>query len=283
VIVPPASWSARRDGETVIFTAPGAAPANVILYDERLRPLDSVVELIKAAPPPAGFVPVRVGPIQEVVTREGEYGALVFIEGRMHDSFADLAFGFVILDDFYSRVRGIAIAPAIQPQFRSTIAELVIGDAHILGRARRRRFRYEPPAGWTEQRSLFESRWLAPDYPRDPRTIVVGPALPKVSGLADAILTGVLAGADPAQVLRGPYRPLLISDQLHGKQWQLRSRNVDTDVVILEDDSFVYCVRLDTSAPSANDEILDALVMSIRPIPPAATPSSSNPFAHWMD
>ncbi len=281
MLVPPAHWSSRRLGETLILTSPGGG---TVAYDERVRPIDSIVELVKAAPPPAGFVPVRAGPIQELVTREGEYGALMYVEGRVHDSPAELAFGFVVLDDFYSRTLGVVKDPDQFQSFRAAFVELIVGDAHMLGRVRRRRFRYTPPASWTERRSLFVSRWLAPAPSLDPRTIVVGPALPKAAGLREVILAGLFEGADPAEVLRGPSIPVSTAHGLSGERWQLGFGAVETDVVLLEDDCFLYPVRLDTRIDGpAGGEVLHDLVESIRPIPQPAEQSMATPFGHWTE
>ena len=284
MITPPQGWTVERAGETVILTAPGAAAAGVIHYDERLRPIAGVLDLIKAAPPPEGFAPERAPPIQRIVTCEGEYGALLHVEGRMYDRPAEIALGFVLLDDFYARVRGVVVDPDRFDAFRAAVADLLSGDAHLLGRVRRRRVQFTPPPGWSEHRGLFESRLRPPDAPADPRAIVVGPALPKVPGLGEAILAGVLAGADPADALRGPYVPVATAHGLHGKRWPLRSAASRTDVVILEDASFVYCVRLDAGvAAPASEDVLHAVVESILPIPRTAEAPPTALFGHWFE
>jgi hypothetical protein len=282
VLVAPPGWTAQRSSESLILLPPQGGDADAIRYDERLRPIASVIDLIKTAVPPPGFEPLRADPIQEVVTYEGEYGALVFIEGRMHGATADIAIGFVLLDDYYARIFGIAIDPVLLQRLRAIVAELVVHDTHVLGRLRRRRVRYTPPAGWTAQQALFEARWR-PAAADDPRSILVGPALPKQQGLTNAILAEALAGAKPEDVLRGPYVPLATAHGLHGRRWLLRANGIDSDVVILEDDSFVYCARLDTKtgAPAQHD-VLGPLVDSIQPIP-LPRPSPTTPFANWAE
>ncbi len=283
MVIAPPGWSSQRSGDSRIFLPPQGGDAGAIRYDDRLRPLASGVELSKAAPPPPGFEPLRADAIQEVVTREGEFGVLAFIEGRMNGAPADLALGFVLLDDYYARVYGIATAPELLPRLRAIVAELVVHDTHALGYLRRRRYRYRPPAGWTVEQGLFEARWR-PASAEDPRAILVGPALPKTPGLADAILADALGGASPADVLRGPYVALQTPNGLHGRRWPLRANGIDSDVAILEDDAFVYTVRLDAkSGVPREPDVLAPLLDSIQPIPKPAPEPAGTPFANWAE
>jgi hypothetical protein len=267
----------------LIFAPPNGGAGGVIRYDERLRPIASVIDLIKAAPPPPGFEPLHAEPIQELVTHEGEFGALVFIEGRLNGARANLALGFVLLDDYYARIYGIATDAELLVRLRAIVSELVVHDTHVLGRLRRRRVRYAPPAGWMPQQSLFEARWR-PAAADDLRSILVGPALPKQMGLADAILAEALAGANPIDVVRAPYVPLETAHGLQGKRWLLRANGIDNDIVILEDDSFVYCARLDTKTGEPPKlDVLAPLVDSIERIPRPSNDLPSTLFAYWSD
>ena len=268
----------------LIFAPPSGDAGGVIRYDERLRPIASVIDLIKASPPPPGFEPKYADPIQEVVTHEGEYAALAFVEGRMNGAPANLALGFVLLDDYYARVYGVATDAAVLAQIRPIVTELVVHDTHVLGWRRRRRVRYAPPDGWIPQQGLFEARW-SPAAKADPRTILVGPALPKQLGLADAILAEALGGANPVDVVRAPYVPLATAHGLDGKRWLLRANGIDSDIVILEDESFVYCARLDTETtdePTKHD-VLGPLVDSIQRIPTPSNAELSAMFAYLAD
>jgi hypothetical protein len=283
VVVRPAHWSSQRVGDTLILAPPSGGAGGVIRYDERVRPIASVIDLIKAAPPPPGFEPLHADPIQEVVTHEGEFGVLAFIEGRINGAPAALALGFVLLDDYYARVYGIATDAELLVRLRAIVADLVVHDTHVLGRLRRRRVRYDPPSGWTPQQGLFEARWR-PAAADDIRSIVVGPALPKQHGLAEAILAEALAGANPVDVVRAPYVPLETAHGLYGKRWLLHANGIDNDIVILEDDSFVYCARLDTSAGEpAKPDVLGPLVDSIQRIPKPSNAEPSTLFAYWGD
>jgi hypothetical protein len=277
LIVAPSDWTRQWRGETLVITAPQGA--GIVVYDERVRPVGSVLDLIKAAPPPNGFAPATIGPIREIVTHEGEYGARVDVEGRLEDKPATLCFGFVVFEDFYSRTLGLITEPA--SSFRTTFDELVRGDTHILGASRRRRFRYDPPAGWREARRLFESTWFDP---RSTRSLHVGPAIPNARGLADTILAGVLGGGDPAERIRAPGSSLFTTHGLTGMWWRLRFADRDSDIVILEDDRFTYCARLDVrDAATAADDVLATVVDSIRPIPRTSEATSTAPFMHWAD
>ena len=90
MVVAPRHWLAQRRGNTLTFTAPSGERAGFIAYDERLRPLGSAIELVKADPPPSNFVPHRASPIEDVVTREGEYGAVVFRPKQVEQSQPDM-------------------------------------------------------------------------------------------------------------------------------------------------------------------------------------------------
>ena len=277
MIIAPSTWTRQWRGETLVVTAPEGA--GIVMYDERVRPVASVIDLIKATPPPLGFAPATIGPIREIVTREGEFGARVDVEGRLDGAPATLCFGFVVFEDFYARTLGL-VADRVA-SFRTTFDQLVLGDTHILGASRRRRFRYDPPQGWREARRLFESTWFDPE---STRSLHVGPALPKTHGLPDAILAGALAGGDPAERVRAPSLPLITARGLSGMRWRLRFADRDSDVVILEDDRFTYCARLDVrDASIAAADVLATLVDSIRPIPRMAEPSTTTAFMHWAD
>jgi hypothetical protein len=290
VIVPPRGWRSEEVGEKVKLTSPDGVAAGAFSYRERMRPVRSVLDLIRAGPPPPGFTVTRTEPIREVVTGEGESGAIAFAEGRIGGAPALLGFGFVFLDDFHSSLRGVVLEPDRFERFRATLEALVVGDAHMLGRVRRRHFRYAAPAGWTERGGLFVSRWLAPGHPTDPRAITVGPALPRAPGLSDAILGGVLGDADPARAVRAPRRSISTARGLHGDHWHLELGRADAPieahVVILRDVDFVYGVRLDTRPPVPPElDLLDALLESIRPVPPVAgaAPERSDVLRHWAD
>ena len=85
MIIAPPDWARHWRGETLVLVAPEGERAGTVLYNERVRPVASVLDLIKTAPPPNGFAPAAMGPIREIVTREGEYGARLDIEGRVDD------------------------------------------------------------------------------------------------------------------------------------------------------------------------------------------------------
>ena len=88
----------------------------------------------------------------------------------------------------------------------------------------------------------------------------VGAAIPRPSSLPDEILAEMLRGAEPTGALRAPKLPVISARRLTGIRWCTSFASRESEVVIVEDDRFTYCARLEvrdaTNAPG--DLLFDA-------------------------
>jgi hypothetical protein len=283
MIAPPPGWSVRRCEESLLLVPPGGPAAGAIRYVERLRPLRRAVELVRAAPAPAGFVETRLSPPERLVTAEGEHAALVISEGTIGAVPVERPFGFVFGDDFYARFAGVAVGGENFARIRAMVRALTIADTHDLG-VRRRRYVYAPPRDWHGLARLFEATWYPRDYPATRASITVCPAVPAQPGLAGALLHAVLAtGRSPIAAPVG----VVAREGLDGQLWRLRGDGVETDVALLEDARYVYALRLDAAlgAGAARARFAE-VVASVEPVPAIARRSAAAvgmTLSHWSE
>ncbi|MGE5186492.1 MAG: hypothetical protein ACM31C_30760 [Acidobacteriota bacterium] len=258
MITPPPGWTIERTRDGLLIAPPGQGERAILRYRERLRPVRPALELVAAAPRPADFVATQTTAPKRLVTIEGEHAALVTIEGTHAGAPAVLAYGYVFLDDHYAALEGV-----VPPELVATVEQLVVGDVHLLGRVRRRKFMYAAPPGWTVEGDAFEARWAPPD---GSARILVNPALPRTPGLVAQIVDKLAAGAV------APSR-IVTRSGLEGEHYQL----ADTDLYFLADADFLYSVRGDRARDAAA-----ALVDSIEPVPrPAGAGGDALKF--WAD
>ena len=215
--------------------------------------------------------------IEDRVTREGEHAAIMeLVEGERR-----CTFGITYGDHFYRIVVGrtddAARAPSIAEAARRFTLELSLGLASL----RRRRFRYTPPPGWSAvSRHGLITEWFAPGFPTDRALLTVMSARPFMdtpSSATERNLHEMTWGGYQRETLEGP-AVVLVSDHLQGVAWKLVGAWSDgarthTDVVILNDGTFVYVLRLDHDGSRTEEHraTFDAVVRSIRPIPTAHT------------
>ena len=264
----PAGWSVRRCEDSLLLLPPAGAEVGAVRYVERLRPLGRAVDLVRAAPAPQGFHETRLGRPERLITAEGEHAAFVVSEGTIAGVLVERPFGFVFGDDFCSRIAGVALGPAGFAPMRAAVRDLTLADRHELG-VRRRRFVYAPPPGWHGLAGLFDATWYPRDYPAARAAITVCPAVPAQDGLCAALLDAVLAGRPLAEMQAGAVVQVSTRAGLTGLRWRLRrSAELETEVVLLEDATYVYAMRLDAAAGfAAARAAFDAVVASVEPLP----------------
>jgi hypothetical protein len=262
VITPPPGWTTERLNEGgMLLCPPEGAERALVRYVERRRPIGRAIDLALAGPTPTGFVAGETSAPKRLVTAEGEHAAFVTRTGTLAGRGYVLVYGYVFLDDYFSSLEGIAV-----PELVATCEELVLGDVHLLGRVRRRRFNYQPPHHWIASADIFETRWLPPDAPENPASIWVNPALPLVPGM----VRGILDKLDVAE--QTPER----FTTKHGLPGERYTRG-DTLLFFLIDQDFLYSVRAD-HAPYDGQDLVD----SIEPVPRAQRASGEG-LHYWAD
>jgi hypothetical protein len=261
VITPPPGWTVERADEGLLLCPPEGAERALLRYVERRRPIRRAIDLAVAGPTPSGFVVETTSAPKRLVTAEGEYAALVTRTGTLAGRGYHLVYGYVFLDDYFSSLEGMCV-----PELVAAVEELVLGDVHLLGRVRRRRFNYSPPPGWVAEAGIFETRWLSPDAPANPAAIWVNPALPLVPGLVRNMLDKLDIAAQTPELFTTKHG-LAAERFTHG----------DSYFWFASDQDFLYSVRGE-SAPYEGH----ALVDSIEPIP-RVSQASGEGLQHWID
>src|SRR5215470_6355681 len=164
----PRGWKLERGGGRRVLVPPHGGS---IAIDEGLRPVGTVCELVRKLDLPRDFS--LEDSVEDVVTSEGEYGALA----RGRAGRATFSFGFVFLDESYVRLIGVAPEGA-GIDIAGPVREILLATRAHLGNPRRRRFRCQPPPGWQPVDGGDERTWLPPGYPRPCSSITVLPAIP---------------------------------------------------------------------------------------------------------
>ena len=278
MIAPPAGWTVTPCEGGLALVPAGGPALGVFRYLERLRPVRPVSALVADVRDPAGWHETSRTAIERLVTREGEYGAFVACTGLIDETRCERTFGFVFGDDHVARLTAICFQPDAFASFRELVRHFVVGDAQLLG-VRRRRYLYQPPAGWQPLASLFHTTWIAPGHPKIPASILVMPAVPRLPGLKEGLVIDAAGIADPTDMFLEPPRELPPREGLRIDLFRLRG---DISLVVLEDDRFTYAVRGD----GADLAPLMALVDSIEPIPRPGEidlPALGKTMTHWTE
>lgn len=258
MITPPAGWTVERQGDGILLAPPEGPERALLRYIERRRPNQRAIDLARAGPVPTGFIMGETSAPKRLVTAEGEHAALVVRTGTLHNSAYALVYGYVFLDDYFSSLEGMCV-----PELVATVEEMLLGDVHLLGRVRRRRFNYAPPPGWEVDADLFETRWRGPDRES---CIYVNPALPLLPGL----VRGILDRFGAAHIT--PER-FTTRNGLAAEHYVIG----DTHLFFCIDQDFLYSVRADRYVDEGR-----ALVDSIEPVP-RAQQASGEGLHYWAD
>jgi hypothetical protein len=263
VITPPPGWTVERAGDGILLCPPEGAERALLRYVERRRPNQRAIDLAEAGPVPTGFMidATDAPKPKRLVTAEGEHAALVTRIGSLAGHGYVLVYGYVFLDDYFSSLEGMCV-----PELVATVEELVLGDVHLLGRVRRRRFNYSPPPGWKPTADLFETRWSPPGAIDGSACIFVNPALPLLPGL----VRGILDRFNAAHITPARF---VTKHGLPGEHYAVG----DLHLFFLIDQDFLYSVRADLDAEEGR-----ALVESIEPVPRTQRASGEG-LHYWAD
>ena len=241
-------------------------------------------------PLPAGAFIRRVSEPETFVTAEGEYGSIVIAAVGHENKVVHRAVAVVFGDDFYSLIVGQTAHAELADPFTRQVVDLARRDTHMLG-VRRRRFRFDPPPGWDGfVAGLFHAHYHPPDFPTDPSSMIVHPALPlEMVARNRRDMPGMIVGdarQDDTEV------PLQTRMGLTGHWYRLKQSASPlecVEVVLLEDQRYLYPLILRTTAAKRHEHAkrLQALVQSVEPIPLPASwfrPTvSSGRVPQWLN
>lgn len=265
----PPGWTAEPRADHYILRTSGTdSEAGAIRYYERLRPLrrmgDVVAGRLRAA---ADFLVTHTGPLVELITEEGEFAALVILDGQWRGHRAQRAFGVTFGDDFYALTESVCIASSQFERFGAVVRELILGDAHGIYE-RRRRFRYTPPLTWQPLVRGLETDWIPHDFPNEWAMLTVFPA--------DPLRQGPPRRRQPLDVADELGRETISTGTLTGDVvWSTgmrQQRQTLRAVVNLSDGRYQYCMELLSMTPEAWPQHRDCLAgcwQSITPLPAA--------------
>jgi len=300
MIDPIPGWAWELGGEGITLVPPEGAACGAIRYVERVRPLQRIIDIARPADLPSAVGFKAVGPPERVITREGEYGAILTVEGTLPAGPVRRTVGCVYGDDFYSKIVGVALRPDQFDRFAATVRALVETDAHVLG-VRRRRCVYRPPKGWhgLNRGSFFHAQWYPPEFPKDASEMVIYPAWPTLpEGAADAVNRMVGLQMRPGSGLtleevQGP-EEVKAESGLTGVHWQLVVRRgpeirFTRDLFVLEDGRFIYPLHVDSfeAQRQRNRALLEEVMRSVQPIPtPGSAPTDAQhalAMSYWVE
>lgn len=257
MITVPEGWTTllHVDGLTAI---PPQGPAAALLrYTERLRPLARAADVLAdRLASHRRFKPTQASTIERLVTVEGEYAAFVTVPGTLDGQAAQYSLGLVFGDDFYARIEGFCVQPAIQDAFTQAARQLTQGDRHLLG-IRRRRPSYANN-GWRAIARGFLTDWLCEDYPRVNAMATVYPAVPVSAGVATKAWVAARAARVGTPVPDNGWQPVAVREGITGS---LRGQLVEArgvvegverlfSMVLLEDSRYAYAAELLSLSPT---------------------------------
>jgi hypothetical protein len=288
------SWQLRHDA---IWTAPPEGKAaGIIRYIERARPLARVRDVVKTLERDHRFRIVRTSQPERVITREGEYGAIVTVDGLLLEAPVQRTVAMVFLDDYYSLIDGLSLQTAHNVRVADQVRNLALNDAHWLGTLRRRRFYYVPPPGWEGVAGLLHAFWFPRDYPANPSMLRVLPALPVYRGsqgfIEDLAYDQLASGPGFALETKSEARPIVTASRIPGSAWDGLGTQGGAasyrDISILEDGQFAYAVTLESPPERREDNLvlLRKVIESIESIPTVGqvvTQESEKSMGHWVE
>ncbi len=260
------SWEPRRQG---ILLAPPDRESGTLLYAERVRPIRTIRAILRTLDPSSH--PLRLVGVEPTATDEGEHAVIATLADDAHHT---RTVGVVYGDDFYSLCVGTPAAPDHAALFEAKVRECVARDAHGLG-VRRRRFVYDPPAGWQGLlEGPFHAAWYPPDFPSNRSRLSVYPAMPSTNTVpTSALLAMMLESADLRERrvcdvttpsgLSGTWEAVTLQ---HPDGSALRH-----DFITFDDRRYFYALVFEAPGPRYTEQlpVLEGVIRSIQPIPHA--------------
>ncbi|MGE0400144.1 MAG: hypothetical protein AB7T06_25740 [Kofleriaceae bacterium] len=296
MIARPAGWLAVPGVRTQTLVAPEGPDAAGIRYTERARPLRRMRDIIADwQRRKAKVTDMVVGPIERLVTVEGEHAAFVTIDGAFDARRVQASLGVVFGDDFFALLEGFALRAELFSAIAAKVRELTIADRHMLGH-RRRRYEHASPEGWQAIVRGYTTDWIAPGYPLRSGMMVTYAATP-VEPSDEVVVAALVAraierGFGPERAattkeietttgLAGVISEAIVSG--HGGR-VLRS------FVTLTEGRYLYScellARTEAEWPAHQDafaRLWRSIVPIPRPPPTAVTSASAGLFEFWAD
>lgn len=274
-------WQRRYSGDITLFIHPNGPAAAAVHYQERLRPLQRMRDLVDLALSRRPMFRVdQALPVERILTTEGEYAAHAVLRGQIEGRPAECHVGAVFGDDFQSLLQGVVTQPSLFADFHRDLRALISQDSLGLGR-RRRRFVYAPPPGWQGLPRSFSTEWFPPDFPRDPSSITVFPANPALLPPAELLQQLIQAEQQVGQVTLTALPKPDVAPSLLAAQQRVGGRSEKgvpffRQWAALADAHYCYIVQLESlqaDGLSRHERAFWALLRSIEPLPAPEAPA----------
>jgi hypothetical protein len=292
------SWQMRYLADGIGLFPPEGVGQGGLRIREYQRPLQSartIIERALAALPTESLVK---GPIQRITTCEGEYAALQISTGTTRGERFLRALGVVFGDDHYVLVDGGTTVADKFDFFIKGVRDLTYFYSLGLGHRRRRRFMYTPPAGFVGYPRGLCTLWHRSDYPRTHESITVWPAWPSDEPATQAVkqILNEMAWTGYSLLHQSDPVPVFSDHGLAGSHVRLEGSEpgqgpAKCDVVVLQDDRFVYVLRHSHPLAAPTGDLADArgglhevfagMVRSAQPIPLPEPTLRSDALLDW--
>lgn len=274
MIEAPAGW--RQSFGAHVTTLYPPTGGGRIRYHEHLPPRGLLATVRALLPDDPSYRTEIIGKSLPIVTEEGEYGVIVPTRGLHAGLPVVRLLGVVITDEVFAALDTLILLRTQLALLERVSRELLLSVSLGLG-VRRRRFRYQPPAGWQAIPNGLVATWIPPGYPADATHIAVFPANPR--GEAPAALFEALLRRDTAAGLAVTgeiaSEPFVSAAGLEGQRFRFTGSSprhpwVAHDVVIGAAGAYRYVLRLETASTGeaeAHRARFDDLVRSAEPVP----------------
>ena len=274
------TWRIAQTADGVILSPPEGPELGTIQIRENQRPLVTVARLFATEN-------VECGPLERLITCEGELAAVQIQRGAGADGRAFVrCLGAVVGDDLYTVIDAHTMVSERFSFFEHAARAFTFYMSLGLGYRRQRRFEYWTPVGWSGVARGLDAVWMPPGFPGVSARITVHAAQPvgaSATDLRDSIIKRLeLSGLSSIKV-GDAERRLTEGSPLNGLAWRATGSEEGirkhVDVVVLEDERFLYPLELVASAEHIGETraVFDYLVYTSRgiPVPPAAPPTST--------
>jgi hypothetical protein len=240
---------------------------------------------------PRALVPsVRVSPLVRFATDEGENAGMLSISVDTPEVPLERTLGLVVGDTSYALITATVAAPEYVTQFREIVELMTRGWFMCLGEHRRRRYLYDPPAGWHAIPAHHATRYYHPAYPKVVAAVTVHDARP--TQVTDAELLDRMLFVETWRGLERdpPTAPTPLQSQydLTGQLTRITGVQGGQRMVTLQgvytDTRFTYILQLDAKMDALKDSLpsFSNTVLSARPVP-AWAPKKPSSLIQWVD
>jgi hypothetical protein len=254
-------WTIVDEGDREVLLAKQGAR---LRYVERNWPVRSIADIAMSLV--AGHQLLEIGPVEEHITEEGEYGGIVRSRLQIESRVVQRSIGVVMGDDFYSLLDATIDEPALFDAVHADVVAATCRETLGLG-ARPRRFRHDAPYNWHRTR-----RGIAESYERGRARVRVFPANPR-RDLAPSALDALFSDLCRAGFISttAADSEIVLASGLAGTVREATGvfgeQSTHHAISVLDDGRYLYVVREDAPSDEYSADAFRSVVESIEPLP----------------